>query len=194
MRQDGVGPRLMYLSRLQVSGLRASANQPMDVSVPGRFAVLLGANSAGKTTVSDAAYLVHRKTFPRLPRPSAAGLGPGPRTIAVEYRFEDDPAGEGPLGLQIQSQSGHVAPGTVAAAWTAGLSRDLGKISASVAASVTRRRSGSSTCLPGATQSMSWPGGKPGSSSSCSARSSRTRDTAGICLGCAPGHRGCWRT
>ena len=125
----------MYLSRLQVSGLRASADQPLDVSVHGRFAVLLGANSAGKTTVSDAAYLVHRKTFPRLPRPSAAGLGPGPRTIAVEYRFEDDPAREGPLGLQIQSQSGHVAPGTVAAAWTAELSRDLGKISASVAAS-----------------------------------------------------------
>ena len=53
----------------------------------------------------------------------------------MEYRFEDDPAGEGPLGLQIQSQSGHVAPGTVAAAWMAELSRDLGKISASVAAS-----------------------------------------------------------
>jgi putative ATP-dependent endonuclease of the OLD family len=133
--QDGVGSGLMYLSRLQVSGLRACADQPMDVSIPGRFAVLLGANSAGKTTVSDAAYLAHRKTFPRLPRPSAAGLGQGPRTIAVEYRFASDPAEEGPLGLQIQAQSGQVAPGTVAAAWTAELSRDLGKISASVAAS-----------------------------------------------------------
>jgi putative ATP-dependent endonuclease of OLD family len=125
----------MYLSRLQVSGLRAYADQPIDVSIPGRFAVLLGANSAGKTTISDAAYLAHRKTFPRLPRPSAAGLGQGPRTIAVEYRFANDPAEEGPLGLQIQTQRGQVAPGTVAAAWTAELSRDLGKISASVSAS-----------------------------------------------------------
>jgi hypothetical protein len=33
------------------------------------------ANSAGKTTIADAAYLAHTKTFPRLPRPSAAGLG-----------------------------------------------------------------------------------------------------------------------
>jgi putative ATP-dependent endonuclease of OLD family len=123
----------MYLSRLQVSGLRASADQPMDVSIPGRFAVLLGANSAGKTTVSDAVYLAHRRTFPRLPRPSAAGLGQGPRTIAVEYRFADNPAEEGPLGLQIQEQSGQVAPGTVAAAWAAELSRDLGRISVSVA-------------------------------------------------------------
>src|SRR5580693_3558881 len=84
------GLELIYLSRLQVSGLRAYADQPIDVSIPGRFAVLLGANSAGKTTISDAAYLAHRKTFPRLPRPSASGLGGGDRFVDVEYRFAED--------------------------------------------------------------------------------------------------------
>jgi len=124
----------VYLSRLVVSGLRASADHAIDVSLPARFAVMVGANSAGKTTVADAAYLAHTKTFPRLPRPSAAGLGDGDRFVDVEYRFADDAAEEGPLGLQIQAQSGRNAPGTVAAAWTRSLSRDLGKISAKTTA------------------------------------------------------------
>jgi putative ATP-dependent endonuclease of the OLD family len=118
----------MHLSRLAVRGLRASAGHEIEVSVPGRFAVLLGANSAGKTTIADAAYLAHAKAFPRLPRPSAAGLGDGDRSVDVEYRFAEDPADEGPLGRQIQAQSGRNAPGTVAAAWTKSLHRELGKI------------------------------------------------------------------
>lgn len=120
----------MYLSRLLVRGLRASADREIDVSLPARFAVLIGANSAGKTTVADAAYMAHSRTFPRLPRPSSAGLGDGDRFVEVEYRFADDEADEGPLGRQIQAQSGRNAPGTVAAAWTRSLYRDLGKVSA----------------------------------------------------------------
>jgi len=50
--------------------------------------------------------------------------------VDVEYRFADNEADEGPLGRQIQAQSGRNAPGTVAAAWTRSLHRDLGKISA----------------------------------------------------------------
>ena len=119
----------MYMSRLQVRGLRASADQAIDMSLPGRFAVLVGANSAGKTTVADAAYLAHSKTFPRLPRIPAAALGDGERFIDVEYTFSGDPADEGPLGRQIQGQSGRSTPGTVAAAWTRTMHRDLGKIS-----------------------------------------------------------------
>jgi len=122
----------VYLSRLAVRGLRASAGHEIEVSLPGRFAVVLGANSAGKTTVTDAAYLAHGRTFPRLPRPSAAGLGDGDRLVDVEYRFAEDPAGEGPLGRQIQAQSGRNAPGTVAAVWTKSLYRDLGKIATKV--------------------------------------------------------------
>jgi putative ATP-dependent endonuclease of the OLD family len=60
----------MYLSRLQVRGFRASANQPMDVSLPGRFAVLLGANSAGKTTFTEGTCLAYPKIFPYRARPS----------------------------------------------------------------------------------------------------------------------------
>jgi putative ATP-dependent endonuclease of OLD family len=104
------------MSRLQVRGLRASADQAIDMSLPGRFAVLVGANSAGKTTVADAAYLAHSKTFPRLPRIPAAALGDGERFIDVEYTFSGDPVDEGPLGRQIQGQSGRSTPGTVAAA------------------------------------------------------------------------------
>lgn len=119
----------MYLSRLQVRGLRASAGHAIDISLPGRFAAVVGANSAGKTTIADAAYLVHTKTFPRLPRMSAAALGDGDRLVDVEYRFSADLADEGPLGRQIQAQSGRNAPGTLAAGWTRTLHRDLGKIS-----------------------------------------------------------------
>ncbi len=119
----------VYLSRLLVRGLRASADDKTEVLLPGRFAVVVGANSAGKTTVADAAYLVHTKTFPRLPRPSAAGLGDGERLVEVEYRYSADEADEGPLGRRIQAQSGRNAPGTVAAAWSRTLHRDLGKIS-----------------------------------------------------------------
>lgn len=120
----------MHLSQLRVRGLRASADDELVVSLPGRFAVIVGANSAGKTTVADAAYLAHGKTFPRLPRPSSAGLGAGERYVDVEYRFADDATDEGRLGRQIQSQSGRNVPGTVAAAWTRTLHRDLGAVSA----------------------------------------------------------------
>src|SRR3954470_44350 len=105
----------MHLSNLIVRGLRASADHEIEVSIPGRFSILVGANSAGKTTLCDAVYLGHTEVFPRLPRLSASGLGSGTRSIDVQYSFEEDPATEGPLGLQLQAQSGLQAPGTVAA-------------------------------------------------------------------------------
>jgi putative ATP-dependent endonuclease of the OLD family len=120
----------MHLSRLQVRGLRASADHTMDVRLPGRFLVLVGANSAGKTTVADAAYLAHGRKFPLLPRLSAAALGDGDRLVDVEYQFSGEPSDEGPLGRQIQEQSGRSAPGTPAAAWTVSLHRELGGIRA----------------------------------------------------------------
>ncbi len=122
--------RSVYLSKLTVRGLRASAGPELEVPVPGRFGVLVGANNAGKTTVCDAAYLAHTAVFPRLPRQSAAGLGSGTRSIDVEYSFEAEEGAEGPLGRQLWAQSGITAPGTVAAWWSRGLSRDLGAIRA----------------------------------------------------------------
>lgn len=118
----------MHLSKLSVRGLRSSADREIEVVFPGRFTVLVGANGSGKTTICDAAYLGHTAVFPRLPRMNAAGLGRGTRSVDLEYSFDADPSREGPLGKQLQTQSGLTAPGTVAAAWSRGLSRDLGSI------------------------------------------------------------------
>ncbi|NKV32807.1 AAA family ATPase [Rhodococcus hoagii] len=122
----------MYLSRVRVRGLRGSVEHPLEVSLPGRFAVIAGANGGGKTTFSDAVYLGHSERFPYLPRHSAAALGSGERDIELAYRFEAEAAKEGPLGRQLQSQSGRSAPGTVAADWTRSLHRSLGGISTKV--------------------------------------------------------------
>ncbi len=121
----------MYMSRLTTRGFRASGDEEIDVKIPGRFAALVGANSAGKTTVCDAAYLGHPEKFPRLPRQSAAALGTGTRGIDIEYAYETDPAVEGLLGQHLQAQSGAATPGAMAASWSYALSRDLGTIRAS---------------------------------------------------------------
>lgn len=120
----------MHLSRLRVQGLRATAHGEMEINLPGRFSVVIGANGAGKTTVSEALYLSHRRTFPQLPRPSAAALGPPERRIDVEYSFASDATDEGPLGVALQAQSGRSSPGTVATSWTRTLHRDLGRVRA----------------------------------------------------------------
>ncbi|MEU8001068.1 AAA family ATPase [Catellatospora sp. NPDC049111] len=121
----------MYLSRLTVRGFRASGDEEIDVAFPGRFSILVGANGAGKSTICDAAYFGHAKVFPRLPRITAAALGPGPCGVDVEYRFEGDAALEGLLGSQLQREGGAPAPGTLAASWSRTLARDLGTVQAS---------------------------------------------------------------
>ncbi|MFI5593018.1 ATP-dependent nuclease [Amycolatopsis sp. NPDC051758] len=118
----------MHLSKLMIRGLRASAEHDLEVRLPGRFAVLIGANSAGKTTVAEALQLAHIKVFPRLPAPTAAVLGEGERSVEVEYSFSRTEHDEGMLGHVLQAQAGITAPGTTAAAWTRELSRDLGRV------------------------------------------------------------------
>lgn len=118
----------MHLSRIRVRGLRGAVDGPLEVHLPGRFAVIVGANGGGKTTLTDAIYLSHVKHFPHLPRHSAAALGAGDRDIEIEYRFDADVATEGPLGRQLQAQAGRTAPGTVAAEWARTLHRDLGAV------------------------------------------------------------------
>lgn len=120
----------MHLSRLRVHGLRGAVDGPLELSLPGRFAVIVGANAAGKTTLSDAIYLGHRQRFPQLPRLSSAALGAGERVIDVEYSFASDGAAEGPLGRQLQELSNRTAPGSVAATWTKLLERSLGTVRA----------------------------------------------------------------
>lgn len=118
----------MHLSRLRIRGLRGAADGELELKLPGRFAVLAGANAAGKTTLSDAMSLGHSKRFPQQPRLSAAALGAGDRELEVEYSFAATGETEGPLGRQLQAQSGRSVPGSVAAIWTKTLHRSLGSV------------------------------------------------------------------
>ena len=120
----------MHLSQLRVRGLRGCADGELELKLPGRFAVLAGANAAGKTTISDALYLGHSQRFPQLPRLSAAALGAADRHVEVEYSYASPTEPEGPLGRQLQSQSSHSAPGTLATVWSKTLHRNLGTIAA----------------------------------------------------------------
>lgn len=66
----GVG-ETMHLSRVVVRGFRASAEADLECTFPGRFSVLVGANSSGKTTVSDALYLGH---IPHVPAATSTAV------------------------------------------------------------------------------------------------------------------------
>lgn len=113
----------MFVTRLNVRGFRAAAEQTVACDFPGRFSLLVGPNGVGKTTICDALYLAHKERFPQLPAPSAAVLGVAtPREISVSYAFEADETAEGPLGRMLRSQ---VAP---APAWTRSLERSLGRV------------------------------------------------------------------
>ena len=112
----------MYLSRVKVSGLRASAEMPMSCDLPGRFSVMIGPNGAGKTTLTDALYLAHPgNRFPVLPRPTSAALASPDagveRSIDITYNLADDLQAEGrapvrtacarPASPRRRSRSGH---------------------------------------------------------------------------------------
>jgi putative ATP-dependent endonuclease of OLD family len=112
-----------------VRGFRASADRELECRFPSRFSVLLGANSAGKTTVSEALYLAHAHRFPSVGgRFSAALLGHGARGLDIEYCYEDTLAAEGQLGKAFATAGGSHQPGGTAALWTRELYRDLGAV------------------------------------------------------------------
>ncbi|MFJ4799719.1 ATP-dependent nuclease [Streptomyces murinus] len=121
----------MYLSRLKVSGLRASAEGEIECHLPGRFSVLIGANGVGKTTITDSLYMAHTSRFPLLPRPSSAALGTGDAQ-GVEMQYTLEHAGtEGPLGQQIRDLY-HRSAGSVAQQWFSGFQRNLGTVRAQI--------------------------------------------------------------
>lgn len=117
----------MHLSRLVVRGFRAAADAELECRFPGRFSLVVGANNVGKTTISDALYLVHPKVFPRLARPPSSTLGASPRMVEVEYEYAAEPGDEGALGRLLHVQSGVESQG-VAATWSRGLGRNLGQV------------------------------------------------------------------
>jgi putative ATP-dependent endonuclease of OLD family len=112
----------VYLRHVAVRGFRsAAAGDSVVCQFPGRFSLLIGANNAGKTTVTDALYLAHPHCFPQLPRPSVAVLGGTPREIEVQYAFNKNGEGESPLGKTLVAEP----------AWVYELKRNMGQVRAS---------------------------------------------------------------
>ena len=121
----------MHLSRLSVRGYRGSVDAPIEVVIPGRFSVLIGANSAGKTTLAEAIYLSHMRTFP-FHRFSSAGLGVGPRLIDVEYAFAAVGEPQSALEERIRAERGGVVGGSPLGSWQVALTRRLGSVNATL--------------------------------------------------------------
>ncbi|MGK3111391.1 ATP-dependent endonuclease [Streptomyces sp. WAC05858] len=132
-----IGGSAMHLSRVAVSGLRASAESPMSCTLPGRFSVLIGANGAGKTTLTDALYLAHPGSrFPVLPRPTSAVLAPPDagveRSIDITYALGETLEAEGRLGRELHT-TGHRRLGSEAESWSVSLHRQLGTVTSRLA-------------------------------------------------------------
>jgi len=109
-----------------IDGFRASSAGQLVCELPGRFAVLIGSNNAGKTTVADALYLGHPHNFPQLARPTAATLSVvTPREIDIEYTFMTVDQPESALGASLLAQ------GLPAPRWLRQLERNLGRVRSS---------------------------------------------------------------
>lgn len=120
----------MHLRSLSIRGLRAAADDELTVDLPGRFAVLVGPNGGGKTTICDAAYLSHRHRFPLYPRLNAAALGTGEKGVNIDYAFETDPAAESALGQALRARG--VGSGDIAGRISTSLSRSMGTVQARI--------------------------------------------------------------
>ena len=114
----------MYLSKVIVHGFKAASDQPLDCQIPGRFCVLAGPNSAGKSTVVESILLSHRDIFPYTGRPTAAALSRtvSSRSIEIEYELESND--QSPLGKMFESD-GRLPR------WITELSASMGRVSAS---------------------------------------------------------------
>lgn len=119
----------MYLRRVTVHGFRAASKDPLECVLPGRFAVLAGANSAGKSTIIDSIVLAHRDVFPYTPRPSAATLAKTvtSRSIDIEYGLEEGDSS--PLGTLCEST-------VQLPTWSVSLTTSMGRVSASASGSL----------------------------------------------------------
>lgn len=111
----------MYLASVEVDGLRAAADQMLRIDFPGRFAVLLGANGAGKSTVTDAISLAHSDVFPWPARPTSDSLIKGRAArISSTYSYEASEA--------ITLLADRKARGVAAPEWDVELRSSLGQV------------------------------------------------------------------
>ncbi len=114
----------MHLSQLTIHGFRAASDTPFTVTLPGRFSVIAGANSGGKSTISDAIVLSHHDVFPFVPRPSSAVLSQTVATRSIEVTYDLPASDFSPLGALLSAQSS-------VPKWTTTLSSSMGRVSAS---------------------------------------------------------------
>ncbi len=114
----------MHLEEVVVHGLRAASEAPYKATLPGRFAVVAGANAGGKSTLIDGILLAHHDVFPFTPRPSSAVLSRsvGTRTIEVSYALP--PTDLSPLGDILGAHG-------LAPTWLTTLTSSMGRVSAS---------------------------------------------------------------
>lgn len=116
----------MYLASIEVDGYRAAANESITCNLPGRFAVLLGANGTGKSTVTDALSLAHSDVFPWAARPTADSLRKDSAArIRCTYSYETIEA--------IPKWADRRARGIDAPGWEVELRSSLGQVSPSLA-------------------------------------------------------------
>jgi len=114
----------MHLERVVVHGLRAASDVPYEVELPGRFAVVAGANAGGKSTLVDALVLAHHDVFPFTPRPSSAVLSRTVATRTIEVTYSVSPTDRSPLGDLLSAQG-------MTPTWVATLTSSMGRVSAS---------------------------------------------------------------
>jgi putative ATP-dependent endonuclease of OLD family len=80
----------VFLQKVTVHGYRAACGEEVVCELPGRFAVVVGANGTGKTSIAEAMYLAHRHVFPQIQRPLAAALAPrSERFVEVAFQYEE---------------------------------------------------------------------------------------------------------
>lgn len=114
----------MHIDRVNVHGFRAASSSPLECQIPGRFSVLAGANSSGKSTVADSILLAHRDVFPYTPRPSRATLSSTVSSRTIEISYAVEPGDPSPLGSLLATQG-------VVPSWTTELTSSMGRVATS---------------------------------------------------------------
>lgn len=114
----------MYLSQIYVEGYRAACHNPIRCDLPGRFGVLAGANSAGKTTIAESILLAHPDVFPYMARPRASRLARAGSRRSIEIQYEYDDPEASPLGKSLENEGPPPR-------WDVELSTSLGRVSVS---------------------------------------------------------------
>ena len=164
----------MFLSKIEVTGFRAASSGPLTCILPGRFAVLLGANNSGKSTVADAITIAHTDVFPWPARTSSAALSSvlPERTIRVEYAYE----AEEKIGIWDMRQKQHMdAPN-----WTRGLVSTLGRTRSSLIRWWHQRSSTDCSTTPPSSTSRA-------TATACAATTLPSRPREGVLWSCDPG-------